>query len=334
MITFTKTSDSVEVNFGGAEVHYVSSHSSVQAKATNDYVVITEALGDRPVREYKATVTDIANRPNDVTLTVAAWLRDNFFNGGDVPNLTNGGADVNIQDQHTPSVDTYFLKELSGFTVAVDTPLSTLTTLYYDFVATAGHGIITGDELLLIDIADDRVFYCEVLNVVTNTITIDRPFDNSFPAATSLGRVVTSNMNVNGAVTPQIFTIRGGAIVEHDMTRFFLTMLSSNSMDDGKFGSLTKLTRGLVLRIINGTQVVIFNFKTNNDIKQFCYDLTYSDKAPAGQFGLSSRMSFAGQDKHGVTLRISGLDAIQWIVQDDLTGLLSLKASGQGHHVE
>ena len=104
-------------------------------------------------------------------------------------------------------------------------------------------------------------------------------------------------------------------------------------MDDAKFGNITALTRGLVFRIYNTFQKTIFNFKSNQEIKQFCYDVNYSDNAPAGSTGLSARISFNGDDKHGVTLRIGTGEVIQWIVQDDLTGLDSMKISAQGHEV-
>ena len=253
-----------------------------------------------------------------------------------INNTGNDGfdLDMNLQDQTTPTVDTYFLQSVSNFTVATDTPVSTVSVLEYDFDATSGHGITAGNEILLLDIAGDRSMYAVVMGVATDTITLDRPLDNSFPAATTLGRIVSREMAVNGAVTPQIFTVRGGALQAHDITRLFITMLDDSAMDDGKFGGISALTRGLVLRIVNGIQVNIFNFKTNSDIKQFCYDLTYSSKAAAGLHGLSARMSFGGNDKHGVVLRLDGLDALQWIVQDDLTALSSLHASAQGHQVE
>lgn len=241
--------------------------------------------------------------------------------------------DVAIQDQFTPILSSYFLKSISNFTISVDTTASTVDTLVYDFEATAGHGITIGDEILLLDIVGDLSFFATVLNVSVNTITIDRPIDNEFPAATALGRIVTSEMAVDGSVTPQIFTVRSGAIAD-DITRSLLTMLDTNAMDDSKFGGQGALTRGLLLRVFNGSHRTVFNFKSNQDIKQFSYDVNYSSKSAAGQHGLSSRITFAGPEKHGVTIRLVGVDVAQWIVQDDLTGLLSLKTSVGGHEVE
>jgi hypothetical protein len=248
------------------------------------------------------------------------------------PRESNGGVPVNIQDQTSGSIDSYFNRELGSFTLASDTVASGLTTLNYVFEAAASHGLAPGSEILLLDVAGDVALQAVVIGVSTNTISIDRPIDHAFPVATTLGRLVSSNMNVDGSSTPVIYTYRAGA-APNDITRYILTMLGSTAMDDGKFGDLAALTRGLILRIYNGVHLTVFNFKTNLDIKQFCYDVNYAEKAPAGNTGLTARMTFGGQDKHGVVHRISGSNAIQWIVQDDLRGLDRLKSAVEGHHV-
>ena len=244
----------------------------------------------------------------------------------------NGGIPVNLQDQTSPPIDALFAQSISDFTISVDTVASGIDTIVTTFEATAGHGILIGDEVLLLDPDGDWSFYAEVLNVAINTITVDRPIDYSFPSATSLCRIVTTEMAVDGSVTPQIFSVRAGANPS-DFTRFMITMTDDSSMDDSRFGGLPALTRGLAFRIVNSFQKTIFSFKANQEIKQFCYDVDYSSKAPAGQFGLSARISFAGQEKHGVALRIKDNDVIQWVVMDDLTDLISMKISAQGHDV-
>jgi hypothetical protein len=242
----------------------------------------------------------------------------------------NGGSPVNVQDQSTPPLDAYFAQSISNFTLSADTVAGTVTTVPRTFEATAGHGIILGDEVILLDVAADRALQAVVTGVAVNTIEIDRPLDHVFPAATALGRIVTSEMAVNGAVTPQIFSIRAGENPT-DLVRFIITMLDDTAMDLARFGGIPALSNGLVLRIINGFQKTIFNFKTNRDIKQFCYDLDFDPKAPAGQFGLAARITFGGQDKHGVVLRIATGDVVQWVVQDDLTAMDSLKIATMGH---
>jgi hypothetical protein len=243
----------------------------------------------------------------------------------------NGGSPVNVQDQATPPIDALFSQSISNFTISADAVASGITTLNHTFTATAGHGIIVGDEIILLDTEAGRALQATVVAVAVNDITIDRPIDHSFAAADTLGRIVTSQMAVVGSlVAPQIFSIRAGDNPS-DLTRFLITMLDDASMDDGRFGGLPALTNGLVLRIVNGFQKTMLNFKTNGDIKQFCYDLNYASRAPSGQFGLSARITYAGQDKHGVVLRIATGDVVQWVVQDDISALLSMRISAQGH---
>ena len=244
----------------------------------------------------------------------------------------NGAIPVNRQDQTSETIDSLFNKSISNFSLDSDTGVSTETVLVYTFTAAAGHGIAPSDEVLLLDVVGDRALQCIALGVVGDVITIDRPIDHVYPAASTLGRIVTSEMSVNGSVTPQIFTFRTG-VSPVDCVRILLTGLDDNSMDFTKFLGIPALTRGLVFRVVNGVQKTIFNFKTNRDIAQFCYDVNLEEKAPAGQFGFSARITFGGEDKHGVVLRLSGTDVIQFIVQDDLTDLGSLRGSIEGHKV-
>ena len=216
-----------------------------------------------------------------------------------------GGTEVNLQDQITPPLDSLFVEALSNFTLSADTGVSSTDTLVYTFEATAAHGLIIGNELILLDPVGDRSLQAIVVGVATNTITIDRPIDHLFPAASTLGRITNSNMNVIGSIaSPRIFTIRGG-LNPDDFTRFLLTMTDDSSMDDGRFGGIPALTNGLVFRIVSDYQKTIFNFKTNQDINQFCFDTRYAPKAPSGLFGFSGRISFNGPSKHGVPLRIT-----------------------------
>jgi hypothetical protein len=62
--------------------------------------------------------------------------------------------------------------------------------------------------------------------------------------------------------------------------------------------------------------------------------MDYTDRTAQGQFGTGARITFGGQSKHGVVIRLSELDALQFIVQDNLTGLTSLKIVAEGHEVQ
>lgn len=252
------------------------------------------------------------------------------------PQEKNGGIPVNPQDQTTPPVDAYFTESISTFSLDGDTPVSTLTVIELTFDVVAGHGIAPGDEILLLNEPNNKSLFAVVKTVAVNTITIDRPIDSAYPSGAN-GRIVNTEMAVDATpAAPRLFTVRAGDI-PIDATRMIVSMICASTPDDSKFGDLSALTNGMYFRIVNGFQKTVFNFRTNGEIKNFCYDLTYSDKAGGGNHGVSARISYAGPSKHGVAMRVVGPDdALQWGIQDGLktpTALLSLKISLQGHEI-
>jgi hypothetical protein len=255
-------------------------------------------------------------------------INNQFTNVG----VTRGNLDVLLGDQISIPRNSYFSKSLSNFTLSASASVSLATTLNYTINPTAVHGLAPDDEIILLDTAANRSLSAEIVTTAATTATLDRPIDHSFASSTTLGRKISTEMAVNGSATEQIFSVRAGDIpVDH--TRVTMTMLDSSTMDDGKFGGIAALGRGLVFRIVNSFQKTIFTFKSNSEMKQFG-DVNYSDSAPAGQYGLDARFVFAGQQNVGVALRIESDDVLQWVVQDDLTGLDSLRISVQGHDIE
>ena len=102
------------------------------------------------------------------------------------------------------------------------------------------------------------------------------------------------------------------------------------AMDDGKFGGLNALPNGVVIRLFtNGVYQTLTHWKSNADLKDDMYDVTYSAKAPTGQHGLSSRWTFT---KGGFVADLDGTtgDYLEVLIQDDLTGLLDFEVKGQG----
>jgi len=299
----------VEISMDG------STYGDVQTLHANDVDNINSA-GVKLVR--------LTHQGNDTGYQVKAYSRM----VGDAT-LSSGSTNSSIIDDDTEPIDTYFAESLSQFTLAADTVASGLlaASLVYDFTATAGHGIVATDQIVLI--GTDRSFIAYVTNVAGDVITVDTPIDFVFISG-STGLIVNTNMAVDGSVTPRIFKVQAG-VTPVFFRRFIMTITDGSSMDDSKFGGIPALTNGLVIRIVNGFQKSIINVKTNSDLRQWAYDLQYADKAPAGVYGVSSRLTYAGKEKHGVVLSVSGTSEIQWVVQDDLTGLLTLYQSAMGN---
>ena len=89
-------------------------------------------------------------------------------------------------------------------------------------------------------------------------------------------------MNINGAITTQIFQIGpiGAAqAVDVDITRINGYIQAGGVMDDSKFGDIAGgLTYGVVLRHNNTVIDNIWNMKTNGELGLLCFD-TAGDKS-------------------------------------------------------
>jgi hypothetical protein len=220
---------------------------------------------------------------------------------------------------------------------APKTLASPVTLDSYTIILNPGHGFVIGEIIFLTQ--DGNVFLAGILNVVTNTITVDTPLNfaySNLPQDENLATIVlkvVNNMNVDGSVTPQKFEIFAPGNHVWAITRGFVTMILEGQPDDGLFGDQGKLTRGVIFRVKNGQIYNKGNFKDNGDIAGICYDLTYTERTvPLGSYGLRARVSFASPSKAGNAIVLDGAknDAIEMIIQDDLTDITEFQITAQG----
>lgn len=248
------------------------------------------------------------------------------------PLESNGAIPVNVQDQNSRTFDVYF-----GQTIGTPTTLTTDAVIdSYSISVTTGHGILVGDKIAMFDAVGQRVYIGEALTSATNLITLDTPLNYSYASASTVVARRTIELNVNGSSIRQIFTIANPINVEVDITRILFQIITDTAPEMTDFGDITNgLTGGIVLRVKNGRNINYWNLKTNGELINLMYDVTvYDALVPGlGSYGLGARLTYAGQDKHGVTIRLAIDDTLQLIVQDDLTSLLSFRMIATGHEV-
>lgn len=252
---------------------------------------------------------------------------------GGSPLDPNGNVQVVLQDQATPPIDLYFVQANGPPTVS--TADTTINGTSIEVVSTAN--ILPGDYLGVFsgNPATARFFFAEVLSVVSQVVNVDTPFDFVYEAG-SFVQSLNRDMDVDGSTTPEIFDVRASSptnILTVDITRIMVSMTCNSAVDLNKFGDLTALTNGIVLRKVDGDYRNIWNVKTNNDFSNLAFDLKiYSASNPVqGIDGLSCRYSFAGQEKHGVALRLEPGEKLELINPANLTGLTSFRIIAQGH---
>jgi hypothetical protein len=229
--------------------------------------------------------------------------------------------DVNIQDQTTRPLGFYF-SQIQGAptTVAVQSVVDALSVT----VASAASASV-GDYFGMFE--GSRFYFGTVLTLPgANVVTLDTPIDSVFTVG-STAAFFSRDMNVDGSTISQVFNVEvGGAALESiDITRIVVMMETDSAPAFSEFGDIVGgLTNGLVLRRSNGLQENIFNWKTNADIANYSYDLTIlSSGGPLATDGIIARLTFAGQEKHGVAIRLDPGDK-----------LASFRVIAQGHIVQ
>ena len=198
--------------------------------------------------------------------------------------------------------------------------------------------MVVGQHFRIVDPISNRFYAGQIVSIASPNVTLDNQFDFEYLSGSEV-TVSNTDMSVNGAVTPVLFKSRTGTISipsRVDLTRILFTCITDTPVTLPAFGDLTALTRGLALRINrNDTQNNILNIKTNQGIINMAYDFNvFQATNPAqGVDGFSSRLTFAGQEKVGVALRIEQDENVEVLIQDDLTGLTSLQIFFEGHIV-
>ena len=144
------------------------------------------------------------------------------------------------------------------------------------------------------------------------------------------------NMNVDGSVTPKIFRIRApdpGIPVIGDITRIILIMETTTAPEWNLFGDRAVLANGIVLRKTDGSYQNIFTVKDNSEFAAIMYDLDFLDFTRFASYGVKGRLTFAGQNKIGVAIRLDIGEDLELIIQDDLTSLIKFTVLAEGHVV-
>jgi len=257
-------------------------------------------------------------------------------------NITNNGQDVNIQDQHTPSVIAKFNQVLNSTETVGAVAIDDKTVTLDDVTSVA-----VGSYLIFFNPTYVRFMVATVIGIGSSPVfEIDTPFDFAYPSGTFVD-VSRTNMNINGSVTPQIFGLRGlgsppGVNLSVDVTRIILSTTCTSAVDLNKFVNFTKLINGIVLRKRDGAYENIFNVKSNREMAGIMYDWQpFSATNPVqGVDGFVARLTFGGQSKVGVVKRLALGEDLEVIIQDDLataqsTELITeLEIIAEGHIVE
>jgi len=238
---------------------------------------------------------------------------------------------INIHDacvHHIP-VNEYFHRH-----TGVETTLSVASSAGDTSITVVSATGFNEGDFIQIENGVIETTHPQITDITGTVFTLDRPLDYGFEIGDDVG-AVTTNMAVAGTLAnPIAFELRPDADQNWHLVRFLIGMAHAGVPDDGKFGGIAGLTNGVVMRGYDAENDQYRTFtlwKTNGDIKMDMYDVDYSEKAPAGENGTSSRGSL--KLGTGAVANLNGVngDYLELLIQDDLTDLTTFRVKGQGH---
>lgn len=246
------------------------------------------------------------------------------------------GVDVYIQDQTTDRIS-LFLAQTLGLVVSISGASKDAESFN---IVTDGVVPVVGNFICLQE--NSKITQEEITNVVSvsgdeYTITVSVPLDTSYSSSAGCSVQNVDIGGVNGSVTPIVFKIQPVPNSKWDLNRMMVAMVLSTAGDDGQFGNIATLTNGQYFRKEDGeTSQNLFLVKDNSDYRVEGYDVTYTTRSGGlGSYGMAVRITFNGQDKSGVVIRLDGdnSESFTTVVRDDYTSIVKYRIKIQGHVV-
>lgn len=245
------------------------------------------------------------------------------------------GVSVYVQDQTSSPLSLRFLSDRVAVSLGADTVIDEHTV-----ELASGHGVVAGDILELIETGTSNFMQAVVLSVDVDTVTIDQPINRTYTVAGTTAIKANGDMLVDGSVTQQVFSVKPLPGQVGDLVRVLFAITGTGDMDFETFGSDVALTNGCLMRIKNsdGTYNNLFNFKANGGLIIQGFDYSFLSNTANNSRGFNSRVTWGGQSKHGVVIRLDGDlgEEIQVVIQDDLTAgdNTVFQIQAQGHEVQ
>ncbi len=256
---------------------------------------------------------------------------------GTVKNMfeDNGSLRVTLQDSVAPLFQ-YFLMNEQKTDIALTSDVSVGDE---SINVSSGHGFtpVAGEQVTIFE--NNRYTQLRVTGVAADVISIEEPITIAFTAAGA--QVIRGNvlMNVDGNASPTEFMLQLRKFtIPVDITKIIITMQhGTNVPDDGKFGGLAALAKGLFFKKENASIFSLGNYTMNQDFKDTGGDVEYTDKAPAGTN--ATNVVYDIQQIFGQVIRVhpSTNDIIKGLVRDNIStgaGMVKLTASLIGHYTE
>lgn len=248
----------------------------------------------------------------------------------------NGGLPVNVQDQTTRPFDIRMnqIIDNSSYSLASVPIIDS-----YDLILNTTLGLTIGDNIAFLEENGmPEILFGKILNIAGNRITLDEPVPHNYTPYNTFVFTFINDISVDGSTTKEVFEICNFFKEPVDIVRFIFHCTDNVVMHDGLFCGNVGLTRGIVLRKkkIDGSYINYWNVKNNGNWGELAFDTSYNDKGkpPDSTYGFTSRLTYGGQSKHGVVIRLDMGECIQVLVQDNLNSISTANIMVEGHFIQ
>ena len=303
-------------------------HDAYNILKRDDDIRLTNNLGDAGAWAFCNTskgLISVAEREGFQPILNSA-LHDGYGNPID---SFKGGIDVHIADAHDKIINEFFYNitaTTTTLTVAANAQDESITV-----ASTAGFSV--GDPIDLANGIIEESTHPIIIGIAGNIFSLDRPLDSAFAIGDNITKLI-SNMAVDGSVTPVSFRLSPHIGDIWHILRFLINMIHGSAADDSRFGSIASLTKGVVLRKFDGATgeySTYTNWKNNGDMVLDMFDVDYGDKAGGGKFSTRGRFSIKSATEAVPKISQADGDYLEFLIQDDLTGVISFIVKAQGH---
>lgn len=241
------------------------------------------------------------------------------------------GADVFVQS-NTSDLFQVFLQTYEKEDITLT---SNINMDDMQFNASPGHGISIGDSVI---VYNSNYFSQKLVKAVdTNLITLYTPYSLPFNSSNTTVIRGNRNLNVEGTIeTPIVykFGIPSSLSRPIDINAGLILMGHTADSGDDKYGGISALTNGFLLRKENSIKFNLGNYKTNRDYKLYNGEVSPTPKPPAGTYGTDIKFKLQGQENFDQVIRLTYGDFIIAYVRDDLSDLLFKQVSLIGSFTE
>lgn len=241
-------------------------------------------------------------------------------------NSFRGALNVNQAIVHKIGINAKFHR-LDGVST---TTTAAITEGDITFPVASVAGLAIGNKIQVVTDDPSGETFLTITNIAALVITGDQPFPCDVVSGVVVDKIETDMTSTVGTLaSPVIYSVHPPAGAVWQITRIMISLTDGSAMDDGKFGGITALTNGVLLRNESIACKNLTLWKSNGDLALDMYDVTYTTKAPSGENGLRGRWTFT-RGEFVVELDGDLGHSLDFYVQDDITANSSLVINAQG----